>query len=189
MTTDESATWNQEIGTEGNLLVPWKDRKATDFQKPSRIFATAGRGANGSIVEFRHGLQARIGLDLDCDAGSFIRRSFLLPASISNSSAPEGAHYLILSMPDRSTLLYLPPKFSSIEYLDAEDSTFDLSSPTILAVAVSEQKIAQVTETCIVFVGPENRYVLPQCVEREWQIANKVKVHVTRGQRHWDVKI
>jgi hypothetical protein len=125
---------------------------SSSFSKPDRIFAAAGRGRNGSIVEYRHGLRANIGIDFDL--GTVVKRCFMLPANVSE---PEYGHHLLLSLPGRSVLLRFDSEFSTTYDVDPEDTLYDISSPTLTAKRVSKELIAQVTEDGIVLINSSTR--------------------------------
>lgn len=122
--------------------------------KPDKIYAAAGRASNGSIVEFRHGLQANIGIEFDF--GTVIKRCFMFQE---NTLDPASGYHLLLSVPGRSALLYFDSKFSatSASDVDQDQTPYDLSSPTLIATPVYEGIILQVTERGIVFVTPSTR--------------------------------
>ncbi|KAH8912545.1 thermotolerance protein [Coniochaeta sp. PMI_546] len=146
-TTDEFSTWNQETGAAGAQMVPWQDKKAS---KPDRIFSTSGRGAKGTVTEYRYGLQAKIGLEYECGLG--VRQAFVLPASVSSQS--EG-YDLLLSMPDRTIVLRLSEDLDDISQPPADDDgieKYDVSSRTLTAV-VTNGMIVQVTEQTIVLIN------------------------------------
>ncbi|KAK5653859.1 hypothetical protein OQA88_7783 [Cercophora sp. LCS_1] len=145
-TTDEFASWNQEVGAAGNKMLPWKDRT---FRKPDRVFATSGHGKKGSITEYRYGLTAGIGLDLDY--GTDIKEAWLFAPKRLGSQ--EGFH-LILSMPDCSGLLQISRDFSQAQEVTSDNSGYDLSSPT-LALAHSGSLLVQVTKESIALLGPD----------------------------------
>lgn len=115
----------------------------------------AGRGHNGSIVEYRYGLQANIGIDFDC--GTLVKKSFMFPE---NPLDPASGHLLLLSLPGKSALLHFDSKFraASATEWDEDSTAYDLSCATFLATLLDEETVLQVTEENIVFVGPASRY-------------------------------
>lgn len=125
------------------------------FSKPDKIYAAAGRGLNGSVVEYRHGLQANIGIEFDY--GAVIKRSFMFQE---NPLDPASGYLLLLSLPGKSALLYFDSKFTaaSATELEEDQTAYELSCSTFLATPVDEATILQVTEEDIAFVGPETRY-------------------------------
>ena len=155
VTTNESRRWDDYTGATGkNESGPEKDVGvlSSGFSKPDRIFAAAGRGRNGSIVEYRHGLRANIGIDFDL--GTVVKRCFMLPANVAE---PDYGHHLLLSLPGRSALLRFDPDFSTTYDVDPEESLYDISSPTLTARRVSEDLIVQVTENGIVLMNSSTR--------------------------------
>ncbi|TLD17718.1 uncharacterized protein PgNI_01860 [Pyricularia grisea] len=124
-------------------------------QSPDRLFATSGKAASGAVIEYRHGFQADIGVQLDCDPTT--TKAWLLPAT---TSALGTGHYLILTTPDRSTLLHLSDDLSELSCPD-EDVGFDLLSQTYVVHALSKRAILQVTETHLACVAPPERYQWP----------------------------
>lgn len=124
----------------------------SSFVKPDRVFAAAGRGRNGSIVEYRHGLRANIGIDFDF--GTVVKRCFMLPANVSE---PDYGHHLLLSLPGRSALLRFDSDFSATFDVEPDETLYDISSPTLMAKRVSEDFIVQVTESGIVLINSSAR--------------------------------
>ncbi|CAN8103139.1 unnamed protein product [Discula destructiva] len=154
VTTNTSSRWDNVDGATGRVM----DGRMHDgasasstFSKPDRIYAAAGRGQNGSIVEYRHGLQANIGIDFDC--GTLIKKSFMFPENALDS---ESGHLLLLSLPGKSALLHFDSKFraASAEEWDEDSTAYDLSCATLLATLVDPGTMLQVTEENIVFMGP-----------------------------------
>lgn len=149
ITTDEFTTWNQEVGVAGSRMVPWKDRKPS---KPDRIFATSGRGIKGAVTEYRYGLQAKIGLEMDCGLG--VKQSWLLPSRSADSTGFE----LLLSMPDQTAVIHLTEDLSLEDESDPGTLQYDHTSRT-LAAAATKDMVIQVTEAFIVLIGDTYWYV------------------------------
>jgi hypothetical protein len=152
-TTDEFSRWNQETGAAGTQMVHWQDKKAS---KPDRVFSTSGRGTKGTVTEFRYGLQAKIGLEYECGLG--VKQAFVLPAYLSSQS--EG-YDLLLSMPDRTTVLRLSEDLDDISQPTEVDNgtlNYDVSSRTLIAV-VTNDMIVQVTEQTLVLINAAQVYV------------------------------
>ena len=149
MTTDELSTWKPEANGSGNQTSLWQ---SPSLRKPDRVFATSGHSLKGSITEYRYGLRASIGLDLDY--GTEVKEAWLLP---SRDSSQEGGFNLLLSMPDCTALLYLPEDLSEAQETNSDALVFDLSAPT-LAMASSGNFLTQVTKASIVLLGPGKRY-------------------------------
>jgi hypothetical protein len=144
ITTDLFSTWDQETDVHGNKMVPWSERQP---HRPDRVFATSGRGMKGSITEFRHGMEAKIGIELDY--GDILRQIWALPAV-------NGFH-LLLSLPDRSTVLQLSSDLSSAAELQVaeENVQYDLSSRTLALEKLTDEVWVQITELWVVLTSPE----------------------------------
>lgn len=151
-TTDEFSTWNQEVGAAGTHMVPWTDSTPS---RPDRVFCTSGRGAKGTVTEYRYGLQAKIGLEMECGLG--VKQSWLLPARSSSLNAFD----LLLSLPGQTVAVRLTEDLSQADENETE-SPYDESSRT-LAAATARDMIIQVTEKFIVVVGDTFWYVFSFC--------------------------
>jgi hypothetical protein len=147
-TTDEFSTWNQEIGAAGTPIVPWIERTPS---RPDRIFCTSGRGAKGTVTEYRYGLQASIGLDMECGLG--VKQSWLLPSRSLGSSTFD----LLLSVPGQTVAVHLTEDLSQADEAGPEMSSYDESSRTLAATTAGDVTI-QVTEKYIVIVGNTSWY-------------------------------
>ncbi|KAL2258992.1 hypothetical protein VTK26DRAFT_7490 [Humicola hyalothermophila] len=146
-TTDDFTDWHQ--GAPGDKsMEPWQQAK---LRKPDRIFATCDGPGKGSITEYRYGLKANIGLDLEYGDG--LKRAWLLPSQDTQSGK---GYLLLLSMPDRSAALFLPHDFSSAKELDADTMPYGLASTT-LALACSAHLTVQVTKETVVLVAQDRR--------------------------------
>lgn len=155
VTTNESRRWddlNGATGKNGTSSGKDSDTLSSGFFKPDRIFAAAGRGRNGSIVEYRHGLRANIGIDFDF--GTVVKRCFMLPANVSE---PDYGHHLLLSLPGRSALLRFDSDFSTTFDVDPDETLYDISSPTLTARRISEELIVQATENGVVLINSTTR--------------------------------
>ena len=128
-------------------MLSWKDRGRDVFGTPDKIFATTGRGLKGTVAEYRYGLQADIGLDLEY--GLPIRRGWLLPADFDSD---DDDYHVLLSMPDRTSALRLGESMSQVDEVDPETVAYDLSSRTLLAAKISTCMVVQVTENGIVLI-------------------------------------
>jgi hypothetical protein len=148
ITTDEFSAWNQERGANGSKMQSWNN---LDLRKPDRIFATSGRGRKGAISEFRYGLAANVGLDLEY--GAEATHVWLFPPV--HAGATRGFH-LLLSMPGHSTLLHLAEDLSQARETKPAESPYDLSSST-LALMHSDRLVIQVSRTSVVLVTREQR--------------------------------
>lgn len=153
VTTTESSRWDNLDGATGKPL----KTPAAALARTDKIYAAAGTGANGSIVEYRHGLQANIGIEFDF--GVAIRRCFVLLEDVRD---PASGYYLLLSVADRSALLYFDAEFStaSLRDIDQDQTAYDLSSPTLIAQPMGPDVLLQVTETGFLLITPaQSRHV------------------------------
>ena len=141
-TSDNLTTWNQESDIHGRKMVSWQERQP---RKPDRIFATSGRGPQGSISEFRNGLEAKIGVEIDY--GDVLRQVWA-------QLVPGGVH-LILSMPGRSAALYLSQDLSNATEILEDPPTYDLTSQTLAIDRIDDHLLAQVTERWVVVLSLE----------------------------------
>lgn len=155
VTTAKASRWDNVSGAgEDDYAGP--SRALPDFYKPDKLYAVAGRASNGSIVEYRIGMQANIGIEFDF--GVVIKRCFMFH----EDNHPTSGYQLLLSVPGRSAQLAFDSKFSSQSASDVEQAhtLYDLGSPTLLAVEVDEGVTIQVTERGLVFVSPSNRQAI-----------------------------
>ncbi|KAL1869983.1 hypothetical protein VTK73DRAFT_2877 [Phialemonium thermophilum] len=137
------STTRQGVPTSADPMAQRRDQ----VTKPDRIFATSGRGRKGSVAEYRHGLQARIGLDLEY--GTDIRKAWVFPSTIPGSS--NGFH-LLLSLPNSTGVLHLSRDLSHGTELEPTSAQYDLSSRTLAAIS-NDGLVIQVTENHIVLVN------------------------------------
>lgn len=148
ITTHDASGRRQEVSFD-KVMEPWQRAKP---RRPDRIFATCDGTRNGSITEYRYGLRANIGLDLEYGDG--VKHAWLLPSQ--DSSLGKG-YLLLLSMPDSSSALFLSHDFSSAKEPAADTMPFDLGSTT-LALTCSAQLTVQVTKQNVVLVAQDRRY-------------------------------
>jgi hypothetical protein len=151
-TTGDIPESNSGATRSDKALAPWQHGKP---RKPDRIFAVCGDGTEGAIVEYRYGLKASIGLDLEF--GADMKQAWLLP--LSEGPLVDG-YLLLLAMPDSTAGLILPSDFSGATPVDEGMTPYDLSSTT-LALEVEGQWKVQVTKEKIVLVNQHGRYVHP----------------------------
>lgn len=133
---------------DNKVILPWQEAK---LRKPDRIFATCDAGRRGFITEYRYGLKASIGLDLEYGAG--VKRAWLLSATAPPSFP---CYLLLLSLPDSSAALCLSEDFSSAREPEADIVPFDLSSST-LALASYGPRTIQVTKQHIVVLVQDQK--------------------------------
>lgn len=125
--------------------------KASEPRVPDRIFAACGHGMTGCITEYRHGLKADIGLELEIGDG--LKQAWLL-----NFSTTHGRYDLLWTTPVESQVRELPQDFSDLTEPEPDQVLYDLSSPT-LAVAQFNGLTVQVTTASITIFKNEARYV------------------------------
>lgn len=111
-------------------------------RKQDSIFSASCRGLKGSVVQWRWGIQARIGLDIE--TGEPIRQAWTFTTHRGN----ETVLYGLLALPHSSIVLRFSESFDQVDAVPTEDTPFDLTSRTLHAVQVSDT-IVQVTETSI----------------------------------------
>ncbi|KAL2132793.1 hypothetical protein VTI74DRAFT_3387 [Chaetomium olivicolor] len=144
-TTDEVRGCGFDAQQE-KTMVPWQQQQAR-LPRPDRIFATCEDGSHGSITEFRYGLKAGIGLDLEYGIG--MKQAWLLPSL--DPSSFDG-YLLLVSLPDSSEAQMLPSDFSSTKEPAAGTIPYDLTSTT-LALACSGDLVVQVTKQTIILAS------------------------------------
>lgn len=137
--------------------------ESTDHSRPAadsdgdRLFAcsasTIGRGA---LVEFRHGIEAQIGLMIAQDELSSTRDIWAMADSIN------GGVHILTSDPVSSLLVYLPPDFGDeICAIGETESGLNFATQTLAAGCTQSGIIIQVTEKAIhlgTTHGPLPRY-------------------------------
>lgn len=157
VTSDEFTSLNRLVGAKGNEIGRGNDhprpRLDSHFSNPDRIFGTSGRGVTGALTEFRYGLRASIGLDIDYEAP--VKQSWMF--AIRTEDFDIGFHMLI-SLVDKSAALYLPADLAQASVLEEGTALYDLASRTVTAAQLSEDVVIQVTEKYLVFAGAQLRY-------------------------------
>ncbi|KAI1272567.1 mono-functional DNA-alkylating methyl methanesulfonate N-term-domain-containing protein [Xylaria sp. FL0933] len=128
------------------------DKTASHTLAPGKIFACSGRDASGAIVELRHGIQAKIGLDLLYT--SPIKKCWAIPSF--NSTSEEG-FFVLLALPEHSAVLHISQDLSEVTEKDQSAVDFDLLSTT-LAVYSSEDIIVQITTMHVTIVSADGCY-------------------------------
>jgi hypothetical protein len=116
--------------------------------KADRVFSASGRGVGGSIIEWRWGFEARIGLDIDTE--ELIRRSwaFMVKQRLN----------VLVSLPHSSMMLELSEDMEQVDAVSQEDTCFDLTSRTLTAAQLMEDGVLQITESSITVLTPDERY-------------------------------
>ena len=112
-----------------------------------------GKGLKGAITEFRYGLEANLGLEMEY--GTAIMQAWVLPANIGSVDEEDGSLFL-LSVGNCSALLHLSSDASNISELDEHSTKLDLRHRTI-ATTVQGDTLLQVTEKSIVAINSSRR--------------------------------
>ena len=113
-----------------------------------KIYACVGKESNGAIVEFRHGFEAHIGLEMEFHTQ--IMDLWTLPPD-ANSFENEDGPLFLLSLPHCSALLQLSMDASGVQELEQHRTKFDLRYRTLAAGVFGTRKI-QVTERSVVII-------------------------------------
>ncbi|PTB72969.1 hypothetical protein M440DRAFT_1340680 [Trichoderma longibrachiatum ATCC 18648] len=146
-TTNEYSSWHP---SEGDLELA-QSRTTTQRRNAMRrqddIFSASGRGLSGSVVQWRWGIQARIGLDIE--TGEPIRQAW----TFTTHQANERVLYGLLALPHSSVVLRFSESLDQVDTVPPEDTPFDLVSRTLHALQVSDS-IVQVTERSINVATP-----------------------------------
>ncbi|KAL6814223.1 mono-functional DNA-alkylating methyl methanesulfonate N-term domain-containing protein [Trichoderma camerunense] len=146
-TTNEYSSWhgnNTDLQTAQSRSTTQKRNK---MRKQDSIFTASGRGLRGSVVQWRWGIQARIGLDIE--TGEPIRQAWTFTAQRNN----ERELYGLLALPHSSVVLRFSESLDQVDAVPAEDTPFDLASRTLHTIQVSET-IVQITEVSINVATP-----------------------------------
>lgn len=120
-------------------------------RKPDSIFTASGRGLKGTITQWRWGIEAKIGLDIESDEPN--RQAWIFPVNDQVGSSLLG----ILALPHSSRILQFAKDFSQVQEVDGEDIKLDLSRRTIFAMQQSDGSVLQITEAFISIIGPTAR--------------------------------
>lgn len=147
--------WSQSIDFVTTAQIPSLDVVQPQHHKelipkPDRLFVCNGKGKKGAITEFRYGLEASIGLEVEYDTP--IMRAWVLSPFVDTGTL------FLLALGDRSALLSLSSDATEIEEVDEGFTPFDLESRTITAGMYGTSKI-QVTERTIVVINGSSTYV------------------------------
>ncbi len=121
-------------------------------RKPDSIFTASGRGCKGSITQWRSGVQAKIGLDIE--SGEPNKQAWIFPVNEQGGPALFG----ILTLPHSTRVLQFAKDFSQVQEIEGEDTLLDLSSRTLFATQQPDSSILQITEAFICITGPAEKY-------------------------------
>lgn len=128
-----------------------ESRKYDHRGRPNKIFLATGRGPEGSLLEPRVGIKARIGIDMD--VGEPIKQAWLFP----DQRLGDGSFCVILSSPYSTLVLTLDGNLGDVEAETSELTHFDLTSRTLHAARTPSNMIIQITETAITLVVASQR--------------------------------
>ena len=155
VTTDEFATVNGLQGAKGHKIDDGSyssgGASAKQFSAPDRVFGTSGRGVTGAVTEFRYGLRADIGFEVDYQ--SPVKQSWIFAT---RTDTFDIEYRVLISLVDRSELC-MSSDLAQFNVHDDSVQLYDLKSRTLAAAQLSEDVILQVTENCLVFSGPSSR--------------------------------
>ncbi|KAI0185644.1 mono-functional DNA-alkylating methyl methanesulfonate N-term-domain-containing protein [Xylaria flabelliformis] len=133
-------------------LPPPIEKPQSQTLPPEKIYVCSGRDKSGAIVEMRHGIEAKIGLDLLYS--SPIKKCWVIP---SFESTPEAGFFILLALPETSALLHISHNLSEVSEKDQHTVNFDLLSTT-LAVHVSKDLVIQITAAHATIISPTSCY-------------------------------
>ncbi|PHH67961.1 hypothetical protein CDD82_953 [Ophiocordyceps australis] len=113
-----------------------------------RVFSASGRGFKGSVTEWRMGMQARIGLEIEFDEP--VKQSWLLE---STSTQPENTFQVLMALPSHSILVNFRKDFTQVDAVAAHDTELDLAHRTLHVSHSSQGHMLQITEASITLVA------------------------------------
>lgn len=155
VTTDEFLTVNGLVGAKGKKIESRSHHPSKPYySNPDRVFGTSGRGVTGAVTEFRYGLRADVGLEVDYPVP--VKQSWIFAT---RTEEYDIEFQVLISLIDKSEAFYLSADLSQVGIHEEGATLYDLESRTLVAAQVSEDVIVQVTENCIVFSTPKTRYV------------------------------
>jgi len=125
-------------------------RKRNSTPRQDKIYACAGKGSKGAINEFRYGLEAKLGLEMDYETP--IMEAWVLCPTFDSLDDDDDVSLFLLSLGDRSAVLRLSGDASDVHDLEQADAKFDLRYRTITASMYRSFTI-QVTEKSIVLIN------------------------------------
>ncbi|ETS82538.1 hypothetical protein PFICI_04414 [Pestalotiopsis fici W106-1] len=129
-----------------------RSRNAQNGESCSRqdqLFACAGRGQTGSIVEFRYGFEARVGFDFDLE--DHVQQCWTMR---SPANSPDSELCLLLAYPDKSTIVHIDIDTLAATFKSQEEVPFDLFSTTLAAEELDDGTIIQITTDFVTIVDP-----------------------------------
>ncbi|SPO05811.1 related to FUN12 - general translation factor eIF2 homolog [Cephalotrichum gorgonifer] len=155
VTTDRFLTWNEprgSAGPNGSAMKSWNELTLFDHTEHDRVFATSGRGVNGSITEFMSGIKANITIDVEY--GSALGHVWVFSTPRGGTSA---GYTVLLALHGQSAVVELTPDLAELQEHDVSEMGLDTSARTLAASQLSDGTICQVTEATIVLLGHAKR--------------------------------
>lgn len=116
--------------------------------EPDKLYACVGKGIKGAVIEFRHGLEASVGVELEHQ--TLVIQAWAVSSPAEDSTDQEGTG-LLLCLGDRTAFLQLSSDAMAFSDVPQEKTRFDLGHRTI-AANVHEQCKIQVTELSIIII-------------------------------------
>lgn len=128
--------------TDSVTVEPTSRSQSVTETDANRLFAcSASTVGRGSLVEFRHGIEAQVGLLIAQDELSSTREMWAMADCVN------GGVYILTSDPMSSSLIYLPHDFGDeICALGEEESGLDFGTQTLAAGCNQLSILIQVTE-------------------------------------------
>ena len=127
-------------------------RKRNATPRQDKVFACAGKGSKGVITEFRYGLEAKLGLEMDYEM-PIMEAWVLCPTFDSlDDDDDDDVSLFLLSLGDRSAVLRLSGDANDVQDIEQADTKFDLGYRTI-AASMHRSFTIQVTEQSIVLMN------------------------------------
>ncbi|KEY70872.1 hypothetical protein S7711_00718 [Stachybotrys chartarum IBT 7711] len=159
-TTSEASSWSSE-GANNETRNARQPGYITPRKKPEAIFTASGRGLQGTVTEWRTGIQARVGLDIETE--EVIRQAW---AFSEDDYDIEGLQVL-LAVPQGTVVLRFSPDLSQATALTPGTTPFDLAASTLYATVLMAQLVVQITETSVTLVTPtqSSRFLLQELLE------------------------
>ena len=122
-----------------------------NLPNPDKVFACVGKGSNSAIMEYRYGLEAYVGLEMDLPAPIMDVWVLNPPMSFEDNTGP----LFLLSLGNQSVLAQLSSNAESISAFADNETDFVLEHGT-LAASMNGNSIIQVTEQSVLFINGEN---------------------------------
>lgn len=154
-TIDITSTYAESSDTKSTRTKSRGNQESALHLRPDRLFACSGRGKTGSIAEFRHGLEAKIGAEMDCRSPIKHCWQVSRPDAVANGTFP-----LLASYPDKSEVFYIEENFD-ITSMPQDAVPYDLSSSTLVVQELEAGRLVQVTNESLTVVASQDRCYNP----------------------------